>query len=53
MEAHDLSLRGTKLGSSHWRPPMKKLQSLYADPDRLVVHACLACLAFLPVLLVY
>jgi hypothetical protein len=30
---------------------MKKLQSLYTDPDRLVVHACLACLAFLPVLL--
>ncbi len=30
---------------------MKKLQTLYADPDRLVVHACLACLAFLPVVL--
>lgn len=30
---------------------MKKLQSFYTDPDRLVVRACLACLAFLPVLL--
>lgn len=48
-----MSLWTSTLGSSHWRTPMKKLQSLYADPDRLVVHACLACLAFLPVLLVY
>ena len=30
---------------------MKKLQSLYADPDRMIVHACLACLAVLPVVL--
>jgi len=30
---------------------MKKLQSLYADPDRLIIHACLACLAVLPVVL--
>ena len=30
---------------------MKKLKSLYADPDRMVVHACLACLALLPVVL--
>jgi len=29
---------------------MRKLQLLYADPDRMVVHACLACLAFLPML---
>lgn len=30
---------------------MKKLQSLYADPDRMIVHACLACLALMPVVL--
>lgn len=30
---------------------MKKLHSLYTDHDRLVVHACLACLAFLPMVL--
>lgn len=30
---------------------MKKLQTLYADPDRMIVHACLACLACLPLVL--
>ena len=30
---------------------MKKLQTLYADPDRLIVHACLACMAVLPLVL--
>jgi len=30
---------------------MKKLQTFYADPDRMIVHACLACLAFLPLVL--
>ena len=30
---------------------MKTLQSLYSDPDRLVIHACLACLAILPMIL--
>lgn len=30
---------------------MKKLQSLYADPDRMIVHACLACMACLPFVL--
>lgn len=30
---------------------MKKLQSVYADPDTMIVHACLACLAFLPIVL--
>jgi len=32
---------------------MRKLQLLYVDPDRMVVHACLACLAVLPMLLAY
>lgn len=30
---------------------MKTLQTLYADPDRLIIHGCLACLACLPVIL--
>jgi hypothetical protein len=30
---------------------MKRLQSLYDDPDRLIVHACVACLAVLPLVL--
>jgi hypothetical protein len=42
---------GPYSGSNDQEPDMKKLNSLYTDPDRLVVHACLACLAFLPVLL--
>lgn len=30
---------------------MKTLHALYTDPDRLIVHGCLACLALMPILL--
>lgn len=30
---------------------MKKLKRFYADEDRMIVHACLACLLCLPMVL--
>lgn len=50
-QAHHLSHWASKLGETQPGVLMKKLQSLYADPDHMVVHACMVCLVVLPFIL--